>query len=417
MNIGTESGSNTLPTQGFAVSGVTVSGNLGGQAMLLATLQQLRRLEPMCRVGLLSVFPDEDRRHALGQSVDIVDSRPVLLVIFYSLLSLVVWPFARTRPVKRLLKTVPYFRTVIEARAVLDHSGIAFSDGRGLPVLAYNVACCLPAIAVGTPLIKLPQALGPFRTASNRLAARFVLSRCQRIYTRGSLSARNVRDLGIAKAEHRPDVTFALEVPDTVRAEARQRLNRTPASKPLLVVAPSRVVARYCMQAGIDFIGALACAIGHAHARGFEIVVLAHSHGRPGSSNDDHPTCRALVAACNQRIELIDDVTDATLARALIGEGNLFIGSRFHAIVGSLAMGVPTLALGWSHKYAEVLTEFGLEEYAIDYRNISPARLTERLDALNADAARLADEISATAQRMRDRVREMYASLLRERAN
>jgi polysaccharide pyruvyl transferase WcaK-like protein len=40
-------------------------------------------------------------------------------------------------------------------------------------------------------------------------------------------------------------------------------------------------------------------------------------------------------------------------------------------------MGVPTMLVGWSHKYAEVLEAFDLSAYALDYAELSEEALRE----------------------------------------
>ena len=51
----------------------------------------------------------------------------------------------------------------------------------------------------------------------------------------------------------------------------------------------------------------------------------------------------------------------------------MLVASRFHAMVSGLAAGVPTMLVGWSHKYAEVL------DYA-DLTDGNLRRLFERLE-------------------------------------
>jgi len=48
-------------------------------------------------------------------------------------------------------------------------------------------------------------------------------------------------------------------------------------------------------------------------------------------------------------------------------------------------MSVPTLVIGWSHKYEEVLEMFGLSEWAFGHSALSAEHLLERFDALVAD--------------------------------
>jgi len=42
------------------------------------------------------------------------------------------------------------------------------------------------------------------------------------------------------------------------------------------------------------------------------------------------------------------------------------VTSRFHAMVSGLATCTPTVVLGWSHKYREVLSDFGMVDCGYD---------------------------------------------------
>lgn len=396
----------------FALSGVTFAGNLGGQAMLLSTLQEVKRIEGGARFHLLSVFPSEDVGLSTDAALEVVDASPLRLVCVYLPVSVIVWPFARLAFMRRLLWRLKYFRRLGESDMLLDMSGIAFVDGRGLPLLAYNTACCLPALALGVPVVKLSQALGPFRSPINRRLARFVLERCLRVFARGRETLSNLHELGIAHASSQPDVTFALDVPSTRRDAAGARLAEMGLKPRLLGIAPSQVMRRYCDAAGIDLLQALMAAARWAWDRGWDVLIVAHSHGKPGSKNDDLPLCRALDLACAGRARRIERFDDAVEARAVIGCSRIFVGCRFHAVVGALAMGVPAIALGWSHKYAELLRQFELDQFAIDASRISAQGLVERLDALEHDRSGIAVRTEAVAAQLAAAVRASYADAL-----
>jgi polysaccharide pyruvyl transferase WcaK-like protein len=61
---------------------------------------------------------------------------------------------------------------------------------------------------------------------------------------------------------------------------------------------------------------------------------------------------------------------------------DLFLASRFHAMVSALAAGVPTLLIGWSHKYREVMRQFDVEEWALGYEQVSAEEVIDRFDRL-----------------------------------
>ena len=49
-----------------------------------------------------------------------------------------------------------------------------------------------------------------------------------------------------------------------------------------------------------------------------------------------------------------------------IANSQFLIGSRFHSLASALSCNVPSLAMGWSHKYQMLFEEYGLAEYVFD---------------------------------------------------
>jgi len=60
---------------------------------------------------------------------------------------------------------------------------------------------------------------------------------------------------------------------------------------------------------------------------------------------------------------------NAAAIRSVVRSCDAAAVSRFHAMVGALTDSVPVVVLGWSHKYAEVMQQFGLEEWVFDYED------------------------------------------------
>jgi polysaccharide pyruvyl transferase WcaK-like protein len=85
--------------------------------------------------------------------------------------------------------------------------------------------------------------------------------------------------------------------------------------------------------------------------------------------------------------------------RRVIATCDLFIASRFHALIAALTEGVPTLVCGWGHKYLEVLGRFGLREHALDYRELSIEPVWHKFQTLAQAGSQvrqqIEDELSA----------------------
>jgi polysaccharide pyruvyl transferase WcaK-like protein len=53
---------------------------------------------------------------------------------------------------------------------------------------------------------------------------------------------------------------------------------------------------------------------------------------------------------------------------AILSHCAMVIGSRFHVLVLGLSASVPVVALGWSHKYEELLADFGLAAFVLEHQ-------------------------------------------------
>jgi colanic acid/amylovoran biosynthesis protein len=71
-------------------------------------------------------------------------------------------------------------------------------------------------------------------------------------------------------------------------------------------------------------------------------------------------------------------------------------------MISGLAMGVPVVVLGWSHKYREVLREFGLEHLAFDFGSAGEAGVSRAVESVLGQA----DEIRAVIAEVLPRVVE-----------
>jgi polysaccharide pyruvyl transferase WcaK-like protein len=92
---------------------------------------------------------------------------------------------------------------------------------------------------------------------------------------------------------------------------------------------------------------------------------------------------------------LIENIEDAILLRALIGEARLFLGCRFHSVVAALAMGIPCIVVGWSHKYAETVAPFGLTNWVFDLSAFSAKTMFTRIQALQEQDFEIRQQIQA----------------------
>lgn len=396
----------------ITILGLTVSGNKGAESMLLSiTTEMERRLGP-CRFELVSVYPEQDRRCPLPPRLEVVSGKPLTMMGLALPLSLVLGPLRSLAPVKAVLRRIAPLRSILDCDLVIDSSGVAFMDGRGLPILVYNLSLCMPPVGLGRPVIKVSQALGPCRKRLTRLAARWALGSMNEVVARGEISGDHLSELGLARHHVCADTAFLMPVEPADRSEADALLAPLPAGRRRVGISPSIVVDDYCRSHGLDYASILADFIRYLDGEGFHVVLIPHSVRKNSRKrmNNDVLVCESVLERLNGRppVTFIGEELRAPVLRALIGRMDFFIASRFHSMVSSLASTVPTLLVGWSHKYREVMRMFGMEDRALPFQELSLDRLTRQFARLREEEAAVREQLATRLQEVRRSAAENF---------
>lgn len=365
----------------IAVIGAAVSANKGAASMFYGLVDGVAEVHGPFDVELLTTYPSDDRRaldHGSlpkGVEVTLVDAAPVKLV-FAFLLALPV------RLLDRLgLPIGPFglnalIRSVRSTDVVVDLAGISFADGRGIPLLGYNsVMSLFPYLAGGT-VVKGSQALGPMRSVATRIAARIVLPRMHTICARGTATRDHLDQLGLNNVVDAADISFLMStgsVPDDLPLGPEGTASE-------IVVMPSSVVDGYASREGIDHIGVIAELIDQLAEKGHAIVVVPHSFRANGerSRMNDGPIVTDLAARTREGAAVFHNADlDPRELRALAARADLVITGRFHGMVSALEVGTIPVVIGWSHKYGEVLDQFGVPDQGLAVSDLATASLLD----------------------------------------
>lgn len=408
-------------TPHVCIIGATVWGNRGAEAMVTTCIGHLRQRFPQIHVSIFSYLPHRDRELVKDENITIVDARPIALCLMFPF-AVACWIAAKIgiRIADALLPGP--LRQLRRSDAMLDVFGISFADGREL-FLPFNLLSLLPAFLLDVPVIKLSQAIGPFRNRLNRIAARFTLRRCTKVFARGEETAAHLRLLDLpadtwAPASdlafiYEPSYSLCSERPERLAAfkEKLQQLKARGAG--MVAICPSSVVYNKAVKRQIDYIGSLADMVKRIVQGDRQVLVIPHAtrEGLNTLRNNDLPVIELLRRRCAadlpeaqmQRILWTDfDVSSAGI-RNLLQSTDLVITSRFHAMVAALALGIPPLVLGWSHKYREVLKDFALQDCCFDIDHPD-------MDAFAARLAIMTRPDFQDAQRHKERLAAVQAA-------
>jgi colanic acid/amylovoran biosynthesis protein len=400
---------NAVRVNTYAVVGGSLWGNRGAEAMVVTTIGRVRERDPDAAFVLLSYFPERDRELLRDPTVTVVDARPgpTLRIWLGALLGRLGFPG----------RWLPHpVRSLRECRALFDVSGISFHDGR-LGVVAYNLMCLWPALLLKVPVVRLSQAMGPFRHPLNRLLARWATRRSRHTYARGRLTAGFMAELGVPAESWSvaPDVAFAYRPEYSLTAENDQRVAElrerlaglAAAGTRVVAVVPSSLVNQKLAREGGDYVGLLHTLVRDLHRLGVHVLVMPNATraGLDVPRNNDITVVTQLrdrIADDALTVSYVDYDLNTASIRSLVEQCTLLVTSRFHAMVAALALGVPPLVMGWSHKYEEVLELFDCQGDAVDFSG------AER--ALPGMVQRMLTEHEATRERIQKALPEVTAA-------
>lgn len=388
-------------TTQIAIIGSALSGNKGAAAMLEAAIEGLTQRIPDARFVLFSMYPDEDRKLNGYPNLEIVEASPIQLGVIINSLALAYKLMPPMRPF--LVRHSRAIAALASSDVLLDQGGITFADGRE-KFLLYNVASILPALFLGVPVAKCAQAVGPFESPINRLVSRIFLPRLKLIVTRGSITH------GLAEAMALPNIVDGADLAFTLPAAGGGNSSPVAADQKVRIgVSPSVVMQKKVDGAGGSYAAEMARFVEYLAERDLQPVLFPHSvrTGTDATHNNDLPLCRDIQAMLSPEAKKVTEFVTEELSsqelRTLIGTCAVLVTSRFHAMVSGLATSTPTLVMGWSHKYDEVLEMFGAEGWALPHQRFSQEALRTIFEDLFAAREEVSARIASHLPEVRER--------------
>lgn len=281
-----------------------------------------------------------------------------------------------------------------EPDALVDISGFAFSDQWGARKARQRADRAEAFRRRRRPVVFLPQAWGPFEDPAVAAQVTRIVDAADRVYTRDGRSHEAL--LGVVgertSVVRAPDLTF-----DSPPSTA-------PAEPPTLVVVPNgRLIDRgdWTPESYVTFLAELAGKL--APELGPPTVVL-----HTGEDMD-----RQLGRQIAQRTGgALESEPDPLRLKGVLAASEVVVGSRFHALLGALASGVPAMAVGWSHKYEQLFADFGIEHLVVGSDD-EPTTAADRVrsEALGDDGDRLRTRLAAQSRDYRTELDALWDDL------
>lgn len=234
--------------------------------------------------------------------------------------------------------------------AVLDASGFAFGDQLPLNRTLDFVEALKPLKRKKVPVVLLPQAFGPFSQPSHQDAMKQLIDMTDLIFARDDVSYGHLNRLSQhdERIQCCPDLTLAAEAP----------IAPVETQRPITLIPNSRMLDKLSPENSKLYQDCLAKIILHAKNKNLPLQLLLHD------LHEDLQFIAPLQYLTGSDIKVVTD-DDPIQLKAILASSSLVISSRFHALAGALSSGVPSISIGWSHKYDQIMSDFQQSEWSL----------------------------------------------------
>lgn len=334
----------------IVLSGVETN-NKGAELMLYAILQEIER-----KFGMADVYIKPE---SISQGLRYVQTG----------LNLRYWPYSRFKQkyhldgiarrlhLSRLLPMDTF--GVKRADYFIDDCGFFFSDQWNIDShwLTYWERLLKRQKDNGARIIFLPQAFGPVSKNRTRDILSVLSTYATVIMPREQVSYNYLKEAGtvdMEKVKLFPDFTSLV---DGLFPAAFKHLENGVCIIPNVRMIDKGVIT---LDAYLKFISSI---VEETKGKGHPVYLLNHE-----GIDDERLAfkCRDMLKG---KIEVVTGL-NALEVKGLIASAFIVVSSRFHGVASALNSSVPCLATSWSHKYAELYKDYGLDDCVLDIMDI-----------------------------------------------
>lgn len=272
---------------------------------------------------------------------------------------------------------------------MIDISGLAYLDSKRLTGFHRVQPIVNNCRRYNKPIVFMPQLWGSFEMPKSKKKISELLNNSKTFYySRDKTSCRHLeKALGKQKATIAlyPDIVFCFEGEDLGTGRHILKEMGCSLKRPIVGVSPNMRVFERMAGKGLEneYLKIMVKIINDCIENyDIDIVLQANEIYEFGTRKDDRYLCNLIAKSVNKadRCFMTMENLTAESTKAIIGNFDFLIGSRFHSLVFALSQGVPAMSISWSHKYHGLFSVFGMENYVHECENIDLESLMSTFD-------------------------------------
>jgi len=254
---------------------------------------------------------------------------------------------------------------------VIDMHGVKFHGPTRVGINIGAASTILLPRLRRIPTVSFTQTYGPFVNLATRTAARIALGSANLLFAREPESVNILKTIGLGeKCQLFPDVAMVLPCADWADLECAPEVKDFVSdSEPYIGVSLSTKVILDEKRQGVTprYEHLMTQFVKWLLDQDYRVLFIPHTYLAHNPGGDDLGlTLRILdnLSTSSERYLVVQDDLAPDELKTLFSRSQVFVGSRYHSLIAALSTGVPSLAVGWSHKYDGLLSLFGMERFS-----------------------------------------------------
>lgn len=328
----------------IVISGYYGFANAGDEAMLAAMIEAFTDLEPNISITVISGNPEDTRRRHGVKAIYRLNYPKIL-------------------------------SSLAHCDLLISGGGSLLQDVTSDRSIYYYLSIVMLAKKLGKPVMLYAQGVGPVRKALAKAAMRYLGNKVDLITVRDEGSCEELKYLGVNQPPVfiTADPVLAMHPVDKQIGRAILRRYQVEGVRPVVGISVrewkdwghyKQVLARTC-----DYL------VKTLQAR---VVFL------PMQWPDDYYTAQKVAGRMNEQATLLKEEYTTTEMLSLVGNLDLLIGIRLHALIFAAVMQVPLLGISYDPKIDRFLETMGVKQ-AGSLQSVTFDSMVERVETLWAD--------------------------------
>lgn len=298
----------------------------------------------------------------------------------------------------------------LNADIIVSAGGEKFYDIFGFGGNLFNLYEPFVGKLLGKPVVIYSQSIGPFKSKMDEVLAKFFLNKADLITLREEISREHLQLIGVDKPPIfvTADSAFLLHPISSQEAKGLLSEEGIDLNKPTVgmtlrhwryfrnSVNSEEKFSSYVriMSAVVDYIA------GKLNA----VVIFMPQAIVPHIEDNDIMVARDVfrLVKHKERFKILTLDYSPEELKGMIGEMDLFIGTRMHSNIFATSMCVPTVAIAYRHKTEGIMKMLGQEKYVCDINDLKLEDIIQKINTAWINRQRISKDLKSRMERIID---------------